>query len=329
MNTKLSIIVPVYNVEKYIRPCIESLFKQGLDDADFEVIIVNDGSTDKSMELIADIIEAHNNIAVINQDNLSLSVARDNGIAAAKGEYVIMPDSDDLLIENTLPILLEIALETKADIVEANYLTMNDDEIDRLSNIKIEQPSIVTRSMTGLELLKELKACYVWNKLFKRSFLLNNHLSFIPGINFQDIPFTHKSYLKARRCVKVNLHLNIYRRGHSSSSDPNSFNLKKGHNLCTAIAATWDLKKEFMIPDVRETINKSILALYYNLIYRLINYIDNNSDRVEILQFLYSLSPDLCFSDSLAQRIGSWLSRKAPRLYLTVLSLHWRKKHSS
>ena len=82
----LSIIVPVYNVEKYVRPCIESIFKQGLDDTDFEVIIVNDGTKDRSMEMIADIIQQHNNITVINQENQSLSIARNNGIAAAKGE---------------------------------------------------------------------------------------------------------------------------------------------------------------------------------------------------------------------------------------------------
>ena len=63
----LSIIVPVYNVEKYIRPCIESIFKQGLDDSEFEVIIVNDGTKDRSMEMIADIISQHQNITVIHQ----------------------------------------------------------------------------------------------------------------------------------------------------------------------------------------------------------------------------------------------------------------------
>ena len=65
--TKLSIIVPVYNVEEYIRPCIESIFRQGLDDSDFEVIIVNDGTEDRSMEVIADIIGNHDNVTVINQ----------------------------------------------------------------------------------------------------------------------------------------------------------------------------------------------------------------------------------------------------------------------
>ena len=131
----LSIIVPVYNVEKYIKPCIESIFKQGLDEDSFEVIIINDGTKDKSMEVIADFISQHQNITVIHQVNQGLSVVRNNGIAVAKGEYILMPDSDDLLIENSLKPLLEKAIETKADLVVADFLTMKDENIDDLQCI--------------------------------------------------------------------------------------------------------------------------------------------------------------------------------------------------
>ena len=325
----LSIIVPVYNVEKYVRPCIESIFKQGLDDANFEVIIVNDGSTDKSMEMIADIVAQHHNITVINQENLSLSVARNNGIAVAKGEYIIMPDSDDLLIENSLSILLEKALETKADIVEANYIILNNKEIEELSNDSIEQPNMIIRNMTSLESLNELKACYVWNKLFRRNFIIENHLTFIPGIRFQDIPFTHECYLKATNCIKTNLILNVYRRGHFSASAPNFFNMEKAHDLCTAIAATWELsQKDGITPEARKAITKSILTTYYNLIYRLLKYIHKATDRVKILRYLYSLAPDLRFSKKMTQRIGGWFSRKAPRLYFAILSIRWEKSYS-
>ena len=103
---ELSVIIPVYNVEKYIRTCIESIYRQGLSEDHFEVILINDGTQDRSMEVIADIIEAHKNITVINQENQGLSMARNNGIAIAKGEYILMPDSDDLLIENSLKPLL-------------------------------------------------------------------------------------------------------------------------------------------------------------------------------------------------------------------------------
>ena len=123
---KLSIIVPVYNVEKYIRLCMESIFKQGLDENDYEVIIVNDGTPDKSMEMITDIIVAHQNIHVINQENQGLSVARNNGIAAAKGEYIQFLDSDDLLIDNSLPYLLDKATSLKADLVVADFISMDD-----------------------------------------------------------------------------------------------------------------------------------------------------------------------------------------------------------
>lgn len=321
---KLSIIVPVYNVENYIHPCFESIFNQGLNDDEFEVIIVNDGSTDRSMDMIADIINQHNNIMIINQNNQGLSVARNNGIAAAKGEYIIMPDSDDLLIGNSIPPLLDIALETKVDIVVGDYLMMSNDEIEQLSYNKIKRHATLTKEMTGIELLKNIKACYVWNKLYRRDFILQNHFSFIPGIRFQDIPFTHECYIKALRCIKVNSLLNIYRRGHSSASDPNSFNTQKAHDFSTAIAATWKLTKdEKMTPDIKEIIKKNLLATYHNLIFRILKYTDNTSVRVLLLRDLAKQVPDLHFTGSISQRIGDFLYRVVPGLYLTILSKHW------
>ena len=91
--TNLSIIVPVYNVEKYIRPCIESIFRQGLTDDSFEVILVNDGTPDHRMEVISDFIQAHHNIKIIEQQNQGLSMARNNGMQKAIGEYLIFVDS--------------------------------------------------------------------------------------------------------------------------------------------------------------------------------------------------------------------------------------------
>ena len=196
---KLSIIIPVYNVEKYIRPCIESIFKQGLDEDDYEVIIVNDGTPDKSMEVIEDIIAAHANITVINQENLSLSVARNNGIAAAKGEYILMPDSDDLLIENSLKPLLDKALETKADLVVADFLEMGDKEIDNLK--EIPQKDFQVKEKTGYELFMEdlnPRQCYVWRTLYRRAFITENHLTFVPGIRYQDVPFTTSAISKQK-----------------------------------------------------------------------------------------------------------------------------------
>ena len=203
-NKSLSIIVPIYNVEKYVRPCLESIFKQGLDDETYELILVNDGTPDRSMEVIADIISQHQNVTVITQENQGLSVARNNGIAAAKGEYILMPDSDDLLIENSLPILLETALTTKADMIDADYVVMNDDAISGRPDITQKAFEMKEKSGTAM-LLEEYSPehSYVWHTLYRRSFLLDNHISFHPGIRFQDVPFTHECYLKARKCIKT------------------------------------------------------------------------------------------------------------------------------
>ena len=96
---KLSIVIPVYNAEMYISDCLESIFRQGLSNDDFEVIIINDGSTDNSMKAIADIAERHPNIRVTTQPNSGTSVARNHGIAQTTGTYVMFVDADDLLIE--------------------------------------------------------------------------------------------------------------------------------------------------------------------------------------------------------------------------------------
>lgn len=87
---KLSIIVPVYNVEKYIKQCLESIFNQGLEEDSFEVIVVNDGTQDRSIDIISDLLAFHNNLRIIEQSNQGLSVARNNGLKAAKGEYVFL-----------------------------------------------------------------------------------------------------------------------------------------------------------------------------------------------------------------------------------------------
>ena len=120
--TYLSIIVPVYNVEKYVRTCIESIYRQGLDENRFELIIINDGTKDKSMEVIADIIQQHSNIIVIEQENQGVSVARNRGIECARGEFLLIIDSDDLLIDYSIKPLLEKAITLKPDLIVADFI---------------------------------------------------------------------------------------------------------------------------------------------------------------------------------------------------------------
>lgn len=315
---QLSIIVPVYNVERYVCSCIESIYNQGLDENIFELIIINDGSKDRSMEMIDGILKEHSNITVVNQENQGLSVARNNGIEIAKGKYILMPDSDDLLINNSLSILLEKAIKTNADIIVADFLEMEDSEVVKITDI---QQKINFIKKTGQELLiEDLNPfqCYVWRSLFKRDFLIKNCIRFIPGICYQDVPFTHECYLKANNCLKSSCLLNIYRKGREDSATF-SFSKKKALDISIAIGKTWELRNmkglsEPVICKLKDDVFTSFrLALWW-----ISQYIHNASDREDCIKYLKENASGLNFTNGLKQRMYSIIYRRMPYLYINV-----------
>lgn len=318
---KLSIIIPVYQVEKYIRPCLESVFKQDLNDEDFEVIIVNDGTKDKSMEVIAGIIAQHQNITVINQENQGLSVARNNGIAIAKGEYLLMPDSDDLLVENSIRPLLELALKSKADLVVADFLKMSSREIDNFIGF-VQQQEMTMTKRTGRRIFLELLnpyECYVWRTLYNRKFIVDNQLKFIPGIRFQDIPFTYEVYLKAKVCLRTSWILNIYRIGRDGAAT-NGFDLNKTKDFSKAIRETWELTHLKGLPNkIVEKLKDNIHANVSGIIYAMHYSIHDFSEKVKLVKMLRQELPlDIRFNHNLLQRVETILFWHMPYLYVFI-----------
>ena len=179
---KLSFIVPVYNVEKYIRECVLSIYGQNLLDEDFEVILVNDGTEDKSFEAIQDNCTQHNNIIRIDQENQGLSCARNNGLSYATGDYVLFVDSDDVLVKESVDPLLSVANTSCADLVVADFLKLSDEEIlNYIKDEKYASPVIKTGFKLFMEDLDPSQN-YVWRTMYRREFLLQNNLTFIPGI---------------------------------------------------------------------------------------------------------------------------------------------------
>ncbi len=319
----LSIIVPVYNVEKYIRPCIESIFKQGLDESRFEVIIVNDGSTDKSMEMITDIIQAHSNIIVINQENLSLSVARNNGIAVAKGEYILMPDSDDLLVENSLLPLLDKAIESRADLVVADFLVIEDKDMSNFSGVVQKEFSV--KEKTGQQLfLEDLnpRQCYVWRTLYRKDFLHENHLSFIRGINYQDVPFTHRCYLKAQRCLKTSWMLYIYRLNRPGAATTR-FTVEKSRSYCIAMSATWNLRQiTGLSPATLFKLEEDVFVYLSNMVYHTIYSIKKRNDRKKVMDILKIEAKDLKFTHGFRQKCTTFMLKNMPHLYIELYYIY-------
>ena len=322
MDKKLSIIVPVYNVEKYIRPCFESIFKQGLDETDFEVIIVNDGSTDHSMEMIADLIQQHDNVSIINQENQSLSVARNNGIAKAKGEYIFMPDSDDLLIENSLLPLLEKAVETKVDLVIADFLAIKDDEIDSFSGVA--QNQFTYQEKTGEQLFLEdldQSQCYVWRTLYRKEFIINHHISFVPGINYQDIPFTQECCLKAQRCIRTHHLLYIYRTNRPGAATT-YFHVQKARSFIIALKNTQKLTQLSLSPQVRYKLEENIYSAFRTIIYHTTYRINKSSERRQIITMLKDEIPHLCFTHGIKQKLTTFMLQHFPYIYIELYNLY-------
>ena len=119
----LSIIVPVYNVEKYLVRCIDSLVTQDVDACDYEIIMVNDGSTDNSLSVAEDLAAKYNNIVIVSHENRGLAAARNTGLRNASGQYVMFVDSDDYLTPNVISKMLKISFDNDLDILMARVST--------------------------------------------------------------------------------------------------------------------------------------------------------------------------------------------------------------
>lgn len=330
----LSIIVPIYNVEKYVRTCIESIYKQELNEKNFEVIIVNDGTTDRSMEVIADIIRQHSNIIIIEQENQGISVARNNGLVKAKGEYILMIDSDDFLIDNRVSFLLEKALETKAEVVTAEYLQMNNEEIEVFLSGSIQNKieDIVIEEHTGEDFLKEYYCRNVWRNLYRKEFLQSKNIFFIPGITAQDVPFANECYLKAKKCLNIQWPFIIYRWGNSTQTTM-FFSLKKALDLCLVIQKIWSFIRISTLST--DAIQKQV-DITYAYFYRLISattygHIKELSTMFEIIDYMKQLEPGLSFLNGTKQKIWTFLYKYMPHTLILLYHFFYKvnKKRKS
>lgn len=172
MNTpKVSILVPVYNVEKYIEECIESLINQTYEN--LEIILVDDGSTDNSGIICDKYAEKDSRIKVIHQENQGLATVRNVSVAAATGDYIGFVDSDDFVSPDMYSDMMSIAQENEADIVMCNlgYVDQNGNEIPNVRSAKLISERILTGRQFVTELCKEYNSTYVVtvDKLYRRS----------------------------------------------------------------------------------------------------------------------------------------------------------------
>lgn len=183
---KISVIVPIYNVEDFLEQSLDSLYSQTI--SDLQVILVNDGSIDRSEEICFAYKSTHPDTIVINQKNQGLSAARNAGTAIATGEYLFYLDSDDWLTPNALENLYEFAKKNDCEIVQGGYYYAYEDYL--LNIFAKSTPEILSRQEAMSELINDRKIKnFAWGKLYKKE-IVENH-QFPVGKYFEDSYWQH------------------------------------------------------------------------------------------------------------------------------------------
>lgn len=205
----VSLIIPVYNVEKYLCKCMESAIGQTL--KYIEIIIVNDGSTDNCASIIEEYAARDERVKVINQENKGLSAARNTGIMVAKGEYLAFLDSDDWVTPGFLEKMYNTAKEKDADIVICNHTKV----VEGVVEFPVKR-HFRSDEITSFEALRkvisdtEIKS-FAWDKLYKRSLFTQNDISYPQGLYFEDMATTFKLFYYSSKIATIKDCLYYYR----------------------------------------------------------------------------------------------------------------------
>ena len=203
---KLSIIIPMYNVESYIGFCIESLLKQGISKKEYEILVINDGSTDSSEKVVEEYIEKYENIRIISVINGGQSYARNIGIDNSRGKYLFFVDSDDYIANYSIKEALNKAIELKLDMMFFDLKRVD-------NNLEINCSYNEDRELTILNGIEYFSKNNVnngpWHFFISRSFIEENNLRFIEGRYCEDGMFLISSIFNAKRVSHYNV--DVYR----------------------------------------------------------------------------------------------------------------------
>ncbi|MBE6091229.1 MAG: glycosyltransferase [Clostridium beijerinckii] len=279
-NTKdlISVIVPVYNVEKYLPQCIDSILNQT--EKNLEIILVDDGSLDNSGKICDEFSKKDDRIVVIHKKNNGLSSARNAGLEIAKGNYIGFVDSDDWLDKSMYEILLKLLKENNSDISCCDFFkTANSDgSIPHIDNE-------IINSYNNIESLNNFyndlytQTVVAWNKLYKRE--LFKDISYPVGKIHEDEGTTYKLYYKANKITYTNMPLYYYR------ITPNSITTSKFNKKRLDIIDVYDEKVKFIKNINNEDIYSKTLKWYLfkliNCYFECSNNIENNTEYLTLI----------------------------------------------
>ena len=282
---KLSIIVPIYNVEQYLRKCVDSLLAQDLAQEEYEVILVDDGSTDQSGQIADEYAGKWQNVKVFHQLNGGLSAARNAGIDIANGKYVMFVDSDDYIEPNMLNTIVSRMDRDNLDVLRFRYRNVNEqyEEIypNKYDNIFDDYSETICDGQTFLN--ERLgSGCYACQFALKREL---TRIRFIRGRYFEDTDWTPRMLLQTHRVSSIDL--TLYNYLHRIGSITQSINDAKKRKVITdkiwLITSLWDTQKfvsnklwfEGMIANTVISILTSVALNFYGERQRYISELKN------------------------------------------------------
>ncbi|MCR4614120.1 MAG: glycosyltransferase [Bacteroidaceae bacterium] len=314
-----SIILPIYNVEKYLSACIDSILAQTY--SDYEIILVDDGSTDTSPQICDQYAGQHSCIHVIHKHNGGLSDARNVGLNSARGEYVFFIDSDDFLIDNTVLQRIANKLTDKPDVVA--FKSVKWFESTGKMGVNTDDLSVSSNNLLPYEKYLELidKDTYsnsAWSKVIKRSVLTNNHVEFEKGLLGEDNDWYYKVISHLSSLELINEPLYVYRQ--RAGSITKTYTKKNMEHLLWIIEKWTKYVNEGEFTGNKEVIRNSLAKQYCHAIigYSSLNNAKEFFPRLKCHNYLlqYSNNPRV----RTFRKLNRWVGLRG-----TILLLKFRK----
>lgn len=282
----ISIIIPCYNVQQYLEKCIGSVYDQKLSESEFEVIIINDGSTDQSGSIAKELVQNKSNAKIISQKNKGLGGARNTGILNAKSDYLLFLDADDWLLPNVLPSLLNSAKENQLDLLEFSAQGIN--SIGKICYHFSNRSAVFSSGFKYYNKVRYMNsAC---NKIYRRDFLRENNIFFLERIFIEDFEFNTRCLINAKKVKATDLLISQFLQSENSiTRNTDQANRKKMvADFLQVIKITDNLYKSelntFENDFYLERLNFLVASLYIQLIKNKSSYLEIQNIKSDLVK---------------------------------------------
>lgn len=266
---KVSIIIPIYNVENYLRECLDSAINQTL--KEIEIICVNDGSTDSSIDILNEYKSIYPELIIVNQENKGLSGARNTGLNIANGEYIYFFDSDDIIDNKLCEECYNLCKENDLDIITFDAEVFYDKSYIGEKNFNYNRKNLLQENIVfdGQQFYNKAKLSKayrspVWLYLYKYTYLKEKGLNFFEGILHEDELFTSKAILQSEKIMYISKFF-FKRRVRKNSIMTVKMGSKNAYSLYIIANEVYDFyqkNKNFMLEESLQNLLKAIITYY-------------------------------------------------------------------